>query len=100
MAVVTVWLNIDEERMVSALREASEKLDSAESEVILDLGSVHWIDSPALRAMEDFSRIADEKGVKVIARGVNVYVYKVLKLMNLASKFSFIESDGRSPARE
>ena len=34
--------------------------------------------------------IADEKGVKVVLRGVNVDVYKVLKLVKLASRFSFL----------
>ena len=40
--------------------------------------------------MEEFAGIADEKGVKVALRGVNVHVYKVLKLVKLASRFSFV----------
>ena len=48
------------------------------------------IDPSALRAMEDFAGIADDKGVKVVLRGVNVDIYKVLKLVKLTSRFSFV----------
>jgi len=90
MAMIAVWLKIDEERVVQALQEAGEKLDSVEGEVVLDFSSVRRIDPSALRAMEEFAGIADDKGVKVVLRGVNVGVYKVLKLVKLASRFSFV----------
>jgi anti-anti-sigma regulatory factor len=90
MAVIAVWLKVDEGRVVQALQEAEEKLASVEGEVALDLSSVRRIDSKALRAMEEFADIADAKGVKVVLRGVDVGVYKVLKLVNLASRFSFV----------
>lgn len=85
-----VFLNVDETRVVPALREAGEKLDGTEGEVALDLSPVHRIDSSALRAMEELARIADEKNVKVALRGVNVDVYKVLKLVKLTRRFSFV----------
>lgn len=90
MAVIAVWLHIDEERTVPALLEAQEKLDSVEGEVALDFSSVRRIDPGALRAMEEFADVTDIKGVKVVLRGVDVSVYKVLKLVNLASRFSFV----------
>jgi anti-anti-sigma regulatory factor len=90
MAVIAVWLKVDEGRVVQALQEAEEKLDSVEGEVALDLSSVRRIDSNALRAMEEFAGIADSKGVRVVLRGVDVGVYKVIKLVNLASRFSFV----------
>ena len=90
MAMIAVWLKIDEERIVQALQEAVERLDSIEGEVALDLSSVGRIDPSALRALEEFAGIADDKGVKVVLRGVNVGVYKVLKLVRLASRFSFV----------
>lgn len=90
MAIMAVFLKIDEERVVQTLREAAEKLDSAEGEVVLDFSSVHRIDAGGLRGMEEFAGMADDKGVKVALRGVNVGVYKVLKLVNLASRFSFV----------
>jgi anti-anti-sigma regulatory factor len=90
MAMIAVWLKIDEERMVQELQEAAEKLDSAEDEVVLDFSSVRRIDPSVLRAMEEFAGKADNKGVKVVLRGVNVDVYKVLTLVNLTSRFSFV----------
>jgi len=90
MAIIAVFLNIDEQRVALALKEAREKLGSAEGEAFLDFSSVRRIDSSALRAMEEFARIADEKAVKVVLRGVNVDVYKVLKLVKLTQRFSFV----------
>jgi anti-anti-sigma regulatory factor len=90
MAMIAVWLKVDEERVAQALQEAEEKLDSVAGEMALDLSSVRRIDPNALRAMEEFADIADIKGVKVVLRGVDVGVYKVLKLVNLASRFSFV----------
>ena len=90
MAMMGVWVKIDEERVVQALQEAGEKLDSVEGEVALDFSSVRRIDSSALRAIEEFADIADDRGVKVVLRGVDVGVYKVLKLVNLASRFSYV----------
>lgn len=88
--MIAAWLKIDEERVVQGLQEAGEKLDSIEGEVALDFSSVRRIDSSALRAMEEFVGMADDKGVKVVLRGVNVGVYKVLKLVKLGSRFSFV----------
>ena len=88
--MIAVFLNIDNERLVPALQEAGEKLDSAEGEAVLDFSSVRRIDASALRAMEELARIADEKAVKVALRGVNVDVYKVLKLVKLTRRFSFV----------
>jgi anti-anti-sigma regulatory factor len=90
MAIIAMFLNIDQQRMALALKEAGQKLDSAEGEAFLDFSSVRRIDSSALRAMEEFARIADEKAIKVVLRGVNVDVYKVLKLVKLTQRFSFV----------
>jgi anti-anti-sigma regulatory factor len=89
MAMTTVWLKIDEERTVQALLEAVGRLGSIEGEVTLDFTSVRRVDPSALRVMEEFVGIADDKGVKVVLCGVSVGVYKVLKLVKLASRFSF-----------
>jgi len=56
----------------------------------LDFASVRQIDSGALRALEDVARVADEQDVKIVLRGVNVDVYKVLKLVKLTQRFSFV----------
>ena len=90
MAKIAVWLKIDEESVVKALQEAGEKMDAVEGEVALDFSSVRRIDPSALSALEEFAGLADDKGVKVVLRGVNVGVYKVLKLVKLTSRFSFV----------
>lgn len=90
MAMIAVWLNIDEENILQALQEAGEKLDSVDGEVALDFSSVRRIDPAGIRALEEFAGRADHKGVKVVLRGVNVSVYRVLKLVKLASRFSFV----------
>jgi len=90
MSLMAVWLKVDEERVVQALQEAGEKLDIAEGEVMLDFSSVLRIDVSGLMALEQFAGRADDKGVKVALRGVNVSVYKVLKLVKLTSRLSFV----------
>jgi anti-anti-sigma regulatory factor len=90
MAMIAVWLKIDEECVVQALEEAGEKLDSVEGEVALDFSSVRRINPSAIEAMSEFAGGADAVSVKVVLRGVNVEVYKVLKLVKLASRFSFV----------
>lgn len=90
MAMNTVLLNINGKDVVLALEEARKKLDGAGDEAVLDFSSVRRIDSRELRAMEEFACRADEKAVKVELRGVNVDVYKVLKLVKLTRRFSFV----------
>ena len=90
MVMIAVFLNIDEERVVLDLQEAGGNLDCSQGEAVLDFSSVRRIDSTALQALEEFARIADEKAVKIVLRGVSVDIYKVLKLVKLAHRFSFV----------
>jgi anti-anti-sigma regulatory factor len=94
MAMIDVGCKIDgfrieEDRVVQGLLEAGKTLDSAAGEVVLDFSSVRRIDASALRALEEFAVVADDQGVRAVLSGVNVGVYKVLKLVKLASRFSF-----------
>ena len=58
--------------------------------MILDFSAVRRIDPDALTLLKALAGLADEKGVKLALRGVNVSIYKVLKLVNLAPRFSFL----------
>jgi anti-anti-sigma regulatory factor len=49
------------------------------------------MDANGIVAMEGFTDKADDKGVKIALRGVNIAVYKVLKLVKLASRFSSVK---------
>ena len=89
MAMTAVWLKIDEDRVVQAFRDAGGKLGSVKDEVVLDFSSVLRIDPCALKVMEEFVDIADAKGVKIVLRGVNIGIYKVLKMVKLGSRFEF-----------
>ena len=88
MAMMAVWLKIDEERIAHTFQEARTKLNDAEGDVVLDFSSVRRMDASGIMAMEEFADAADDKGVKIALRGVNIAVYKVLKLVKLASRFS------------
>ena|SRR5208337_1610801 len=90
MTSFSVWPKADGETIVQALQEAREKLDSAEGDVLLDFSSVRRINPSGLRVMEKLAGIADDKAVKVVLRGVTVDIYKVLKLVKLTSRFSFL----------
>ena len=90
MTTIAAWLSIDENNVVPALREAAEKLDGAGGEVVLDFVAVRRIDSSALRALEELAGLAEKNSVKVVLRGINVDVYKVLKLVKLAPRFTFL----------
>ena len=76
--------------MAQSLQEAQEKLDNANGEVMLDFSGVRRVDPNALRALEEFAAAADVRSVKVSLCGVNVDIYKVLKLAKLTSRFSFL----------
>jgi anti-anti-sigma regulatory factor len=90
VATIGVVFEIDEELVVQTLQEAGEKLDGADGELVLDFSSVRRIDPGALREIERLADLADEKAVKVVLRGVNIDIYKVLKLVKLAPRFSFL----------
>lgn len=89
MATNIVWPQIDGEHVVEGLHETLGKLDRAAGELVLDFSSVRRLDPAALGAMERLAGRADDQCVKIALRGVNVSVYKVLKLVKLAPRFSF-----------
>ena len=63
--------------------------DGTASDVALDFSGVRRIDPAGLQALEKLVRAAEDTSGKVTLRGVNVAVYKVLKLMKLAPRLSF-----------
>ena len=90
MTMIDVWVEIDGNCVAQALHETGERLDSAGGDVFLDFSAVRRLDPSGLRALEDFAGAADGKTVKVTLRGVNVDVYKGLKLARLSSRFSIV----------
>jgi len=90
MATNAVLFKIDGERVAHTLEEARGSLEGAEGEVVLDFSSVHRVDPSALRAMEGLANMMNGNASSVALRGVNIDVYRVLKLTRLASRFSFL----------
>lgn len=90
MEMIAVWLKVDPEQIVGSLEEAVAKLNHANGELILDCSSVRQVGAAAIRALTNLATAAEEKGIKIILRGVNVDVYKVLKLDKLTQRFSFL----------
>jgi len=90
MTMIPVGLDFDGDCVTHALQEAREKLGSTDDGVCLDFSSVRRIDPSALREMEELAGLADDKAITVVLRGVNVDVYKVLKLARLTPRFSFV----------
>ena len=89
MPTIAAWIKIDGENTGRALHDACEKLNSAEGELVLDFSSVRRIDAGGIRALEELAAAADEKTTKVVLHGVNIDIYKVLKLVKLTPRFSF-----------
>ena len=91
MTMIRVWLEIDGERVVASFaRRPSKSWTEPRAKWF-------WISLPCAGSIRAHSErwktlagIADDKAVKVVLRGVNVDIYKVLKLMKLASRFSFL----------
>lgn len=96
MATIAVFLNIDEQHAGPALQQAAGRIDRQSGELVLDFSMVRRIDAGALRALEQFANAAAEKQVKVFLRGVNVNLYKTLKLVKLARRFSFAKHSEES----
>jgi len=100
MATTAVELIVDQNRIAPAIQAAGEKLDGTDSSVVLDFSGVSRVDTNAIRALEEFARRAEGKAVKPVLRGVNVDVYKALKLVKLASRFSFASETGDGPSQK
>ena len=87
---IAVLRKVDKESVPTILREIEKSLERKQGEVVIDFSSVSRLDGSALRSLADFAGKAEKASVKVILRGVNVDVYKVLVLMKLTSRFSFV----------
>jgi len=84
-------IQVDPNGVVHTLRhEAVDGLSDAGVEVVLDFTLVPRIDPNAVKAMEELADLADARSAKVVLRAVNIDIYKVLKLLKLTARFSFV----------
>jgi anti-anti-sigma regulatory factor len=82
---------IDEEHIAQQLNDIREKLATEWPEVLLDFFLAQSFDPASIRALEDLAGAADSVNAKIVLRGVNIEMYKVLKLAGLCDRFSFID---------
>ncbi len=71
------------------LSDAKDQVASGDGDIVLDFSAIDRIEPDSVLLMNQLAEKAEEKSVKVTLRGVNVDVYKVLKLVKLAHRFAF-----------
>jgi anti-anti-sigma regulatory factor len=76
-------------RTDALVRSALERLDTARDEVILDFSGVRRVDPVALRSLAELAAKAEARSVRILLEGVNIEIYKVLRLVGLGTQFSF-----------
>ncbi len=82
---------INEEHIAQQLNDIREKLPTEGPEVLLDFFLAQAFDPASIRALEELAGAADSVNTRMVLRGVNVEMYKVLKLAGLSDRFSFID---------
>ena len=89
MTTVAEFYKIDGEQVAQNLHEVREKIEAGGGQIVLDFSAAIRIGTSAVQAIEELAAAAEKQSVKVEFRGVNVTVYKVLKLARLTTRFSF-----------
>lgn len=90
MTANPIYVKIDPHCVVDSLQHAMETLNSGEGELVLDFSAVLRIDPGAARALQELADRADAKSARVVLQAVNIEIYKALKLLKLAQRFSFL----------
>jgi anti-anti-sigma regulatory factor len=65
-------------------------LQTTDGELTLDFASSRHIDASTLSALETLAARAGEKRVGIVLTGVSVDLYRVLKLVKLAHRFTIL----------
>lgn len=89
MQTNSVWLIADAESAAGTLRETLNRLDPSQGEMVLDFSQVRRLNTNAVDVLHQLAGKAGDKG-KIVLRGVNVDVYRVLKLVKLTPHFTFV----------
>jgi anti-anti-sigma factor len=75
--------------ITDTIHDLAGKLEGSKENLVLDFSSVRRVDASALAALRQLAAEAAALSVNITLSGVNVTVYKVLKLTGLSSQFSF-----------
>ncbi len=82
---------VRQEDTAASLREAAEGITKADDEIELDFSAMQRITPEALRELETIVERARSHKARVTARGVDVTIYKVLKLTGLAARLRVVD---------
>jgi anti-anti-sigma regulatory factor len=93
MAANAVFLKVEADGITQTLREFLVELPGVRNEAVLDLSSIQRLDAKHLEIMKDIAATAEAKRLKVILCGVNVKIYKVLKLARLTQRFVIVAAE-------
>ena len=89
MATNGTWFKIDEKHTMQDLQTAANSVNRADSELVIDCSELARLDPRGVATLGALANKADEHEVKVVLHGVNVDIYKVLRLVKLTARFSF-----------
>jgi anti-anti-sigma regulatory factor len=90
MATLAILVSLEDGALAAELEEASSRLENGEREVVLDFSSVHRLSAAEVHAIDEFTRAAEEKGIKVMERALGVDLYRALKLARQSSRLSLV----------
>jgi anti-anti-sigma regulatory factor len=86
----TVSIRLDPESGLQTLRGLTvQQLTSTGGELVLDIEPLGRVDTDMIHAMEMLAEMGERASVRLVLRGANVAVYRVLKLTGLAQRFRF-----------
>ncbi len=89
MPVDSVWPLAGAEGVARAFEDLAGRWETVDGELTFDFSGVRKVDVAGLRAMSALAAKAADGKVKIALKGVNVDVYKALKLVGLTTAFVF-----------
>ena len=78
--------------VLEALREAIDQVGGKLTQVVLDLGSVTFVNSSGLSAFIEIRTLADEHGAATIVYRVTEEVDRLFKMLRIDRLYTFVDS--------
>jgi anti-anti-sigma regulatory factor len=88
---MTMLLKLEKGTAAAALQDARAGFEGAPGEAVVDVSAIQRMDAGAVEALDALVSEAEGKAIKVILSGVNPEIYRVLKLVKLAPRVSFVD---------
>lgn len=78
--------------VLEALREAIDQVGGKLTQVVLDLGSVTFVNSSGLSAFIEIRTLADEHGAATVVYRVTEEVDRLFKMLRIDRLYTFVDS--------